>query len=279
MTSKTIKTAEEVMTDLEKIFAETRGGLFRSSDLTRRAEKITETFGIPSSYSEAVAQNKTAKAAAPVLVRSLRSMSPKTKVKGRIEQLIEQTQTDDLLVWATKLANELHADYLLPKDGVRPLFNIICDPGNHWKTSLAETLSKTVLRGPKMAAFVLSELEDGTYACATRPVEKGEGIGLPGGKVDPGETLREAALREAHEEGWAVEDLLEDPLHVELIGQHICVWFQATSPARELSTFKEQHRISTVRATHDELHAAGMGNDNALLALAEGRSEDALPSM
>lgn len=53
------------------------------------------------------------------------------------------------------------------------------------------------------AVFAIIEVEPGKYAATTRAKDRGEEgkVGLPGGKVDPGEKGEEAVIREAAEEG------------------------------------------------------------------------------
>ena len=63
------------------------------------------------------------------------------------------------------------------------------------------------------AAFILARTLDGCWAATTRPADRGQAgrIGLPGGKVEPGEDPAAAALREAAEEGWRIMRHVPDP--------------------------------------------------------------------
>lgn len=111
------------------------------------------------------------------------------------------------------------------------------------------------------AAFVLAPVGTG-YAATTRAADRGEtGIGLPGGKLDAGEDPLDAVIREAAEEGWAVVGLDPVPIHAQSVQGRPVVWFRATG-ATALRTYKEQHRISTLVATRDQVLASGYGNKN-----------------
>jgi predicted NUDIX family NTP pyrophosphohydrolase len=122
-----------------------------------------------------------------------------------------------------------------------------------------------VLFEPGMfAVFVLVEVEPGHFAATTR--DKGESkVGFPGGKVDPGETIVQAALRECVEEGWDVDGLDQNPFYTEWVRGKRIAWFAAKS-AEPRSSYKEQHRIDNIVVDWDTLVATGWGNDNALKA-------------
>lgn len=116
------------------------------------------------------------------------------------------------------------------------------------------------------ASFIVAPIKDG-IAATTRAADRGEAgkIGLPGGKVDPGETARQAAIREANEEGWMMFGVAQTPFHIASVEGHTVAWFTATR-ATERTTFKEQHRIKPIIATVEEISNSGYGNDLAMKA-------------
>lgn len=114
------------------------------------------------------------------------------------------------------------------------------------------------------AAFVVANVDD-HFAATTRAADRGElgKIGFPGGKLDAGETAREAAMREASEEGWLVTGLSDEPYHEAIIDGNLVQWFHAVG-ATILATFKEQGRILPIVAHRIDLINSGWGNDAAL---------------
>lgn len=119
------------------------------------------------------------------------------------------------------------------------------------------------------AAFVVAKVGGGLIAATTRAADRGEAgkIGLPGGKLDAGETARAAALREAAEEGWAVSGLADAPFHVATVEGRTVAWFAARH-ARPLDSFKEAGRITPVSVPADAVALSGYGNDAAMAAWA-----------
>lgn len=111
----------------------------------------------------------------------------------------------------------------------------------------------------------------GGFAGTTRAADRGEAgkIGLPGGKVDLGESPVQAALRESAEEGWAVSGIEPEPFYTAMVEGHLVAWFRAESAA-PLESFKEQGRISPIVATLDEIASSGYGNDGAMAAWCPG---------
>lgn len=115
------------------------------------------------------------------------------------------------------------------------------------------------------AVFVIAEV-DGGFAATTRAEDRkadDEGIsfGFPGGKVDEGESLVEAAIRESQEEGWDVSIDNSVPCSVQTVQGKKVVWFKASSAVKRIS-FKEQGRIVPVVVGKDSL--VGFGNEQAL---------------
>jgi hypothetical protein len=95
------------------------------------------------------------------------------------------------------------------------------------------------------AVFVIAEDESGLFAATTRCSDRGECIssyGFPGGKIDPNETLREAAVRESKEEGFVYSKVEEEPFYVDTVQGKRVAWLKGYGP-KKLSSYKEQHRL------------------------------------
>ena len=112
------------------------------------------------------------------------------------------------------------------------------------------------------AVFVIAPTAAGAIAATTRAADRGEAgrIGLPGGKLDPGETPVDALIRECAEEGWAIHGVSPNPVHRDTVDGREVWWFRASS-ATPLPYYKEQGRISPVHATPEQVRASGYGND------------------
>jgi hypothetical protein len=112
------------------------------------------------------------------------------------------------------------------------------------------------------AVFVIVKFSDGKYAATTRPSDRveNEKIGLPGGKVDADENPMDAALREAEEEGWKVDNITGIAASKMVNGKPI-VWFYGNN-AIPLSNYKEKSR-GIIPIIVDEMTIAnsGYGND------------------
>lgn len=115
---------------------------------------------------------------------------------------------------------------------------------------------------PVYAAFVIS-LQDNFIAATTRPYDKKVPIGLPGGKVDPGETPIEAVNRECREEGWdIVIDANEIPFNDVLVEGNRCQWFLSFSKREMLDDYLEKSEgITPVLVLLAEAINFGYGND------------------
>lgn len=100
------------------------------------------------------------------------------------------------------------------------------------------------------AAFMYIPLQQG-FAATTRVGSNM--FGIPGGKVDPGESPREACLRECKEEGWMPYGLTYHPFLEALVEDRLVYWYTALN-AVPLAVYKEQDRIKNVYASYEQLH-------------------------
>lgn len=101
------------------------------------------------------------------------------------------------------------------------------------------------------------------YCATTRP--DGKGFGLPGGKRENNETLKECVQREAFEEGWQVEleNINDDPFYC-LKENGNSIYFFRGKNATKLKDYKEKDRLKPLYITREELMNSGNGNDKAL---------------
>lgn len=211
------------------------------------------------------------------LNRWLETASPRDRLLGVLDALMdisetETIDTDEGDAWGKRFAERVHQSFLLPEDEALATFHADTPHTGRWGRAVIERTADAILNGPRLAAFVIAFDEDGKVAATTRAADRGErGIGLPGGKLDAGETAAAAALREAAEEGWEVSDVWSAPVHIQEIGDFRCAWFVATPDPRAvmLSDFKEKGRITPVAVDPDDLNTPGLGNDNALRAYDE----------
>lgn len=114
------------------------------------------------------------------------------------------------------------------------------------------------------AVFVVAADCDGLIAVTTRPKGKSSPYGFPGGKVEPGETLSQAALREAEEEGWRVRLKSDEPFYTDVVKGRKVAWF-AADILEKLSDYKEAHRgLRTFLACPAWTCCTGYKNDIAI---------------
>lgn len=118
------------------------------------------------------------------------------------------------------------------------------------------------------ASFLIAPPSSGRGLCATtRAADRGERgrIGLPGGKVDPGEDPAHAALREAAEEGWQVNCDPDDLalVHLAKVDGRLVAWYEVPPGVKGVrkAKFKEKGRIRPVTAPRWKIAASGYGNE------------------
>jgi hypothetical protein len=131
---------------------------------------------------------------------------------------------------------------------------------------ISESLSRFLYSDEKQrrspfAVFVVARVDDDMYAATTRPADRGEAgrIGLPGGKVDPGEDPIEAAYREAREEGWEISSIDPKAIQDTLVDGKLVLWFRGHG-ARMLKNYKEKGRVEPIVVTREEVLNSGYGN-------------------
>jgi 8-oxo-dGTP pyrophosphatase MutT (NUDIX family) len=114
------------------------------------------------------------------------------------------------------------------------------------------------------ACFVLVFDEVGHVAATTRPYEEEEArkMGLPGGLVEEGESLRDCVIREAAEEGWFVEGVHDTPFHIQEVDGNLVAWFLGRQ-AQMMHEYREQSEgITPFWADPSQL--LSLGNDVAI---------------
>jgi hypothetical protein len=112
------------------------------------------------------------------------------------------------------------------------------------------------------AVFVLVKLPNGKYAATTRAEDKGEQgkIGLPGGKVDPNEDPKIAAIREAEEEGWKINSI-GSIVASRMVDNRPVIWYSGHD-AEILTDYKEKKRgIVPITVSKHEISNSGYGNE------------------
>lgn len=123
------------------------------------------------------------------------------------------------------------------------------------------------------AAFLVLPYQ-GQVAATSRAADRGEAgrIGLPGGRIDSGETPEQAARREAREEGWFLpaETPLREVWRAIVDGREV-VWL-AIDWGREdadycasrifpLDRYAEQGRITPIAVPLADIASSGYGNE------------------
>lgn len=100
--------------------------------------------------------------------------------------------------------------------------------------------------------------------CATTRIDGT--IGLPGGKLDLGEEIDEAAFRESEEEGWKIVDGYGIPFLQMVVNDRVVSWVLIIAKdAIQLEEYKEKHRgIKPILVDIEEIVASGKGNAIAI---------------
>jgi guanylate kinase len=113
---------------------------------------------------------------------------------------------------------------------------------------------------PPWAVFIVGKVGD-KYAATTRDDGR---IGLPGGKVDAGESGKVAVMREATEEGWSFpKETNLTLIHQQDVEGNPIDWYMADTTPSKLSEYKEKHRgIKPILITEEELRNSRFGNEN-----------------
>lgn len=112
------------------------------------------------------------------------------------------------------------------------------------------------------ASFVVVKLPDGKIAATTRPYEKSKNkkIGLPGGKVEKGETPKQAAYRESKEEGWDVEKI-GDIIASKKVNGKIIVYYIGYGAKKLDDYIEKENDIEAIAVSIEEISNTGYGND------------------
>ena len=131
------------------------------------------------------------------------------------------------------------------------------------ETQIKKFMNKSASEKPH-AAMIVAVTKDGDFIASTRPKDKrshaGE-IGLVGGKLEPGESARQAAIREAGEEGWDVKTVSKKPIHHSNHNGKVVAIF-AAKHAHPKHNHKERHReVYPVTVTQEELAKSNPYND------------------
>jgi hypothetical protein len=110
------------------------------------------------------------------------------------------------------------------------------------------------------AAFFVakSPRKPGKYAGTTRRDGK---VGLPGGKVEAGETPLQAAVRESAEEGFLIVPICGTPIQTKIVDGKPVQWFSGIV-IKQLENYKEKKGgIRNIYLTKKQVLESGFGNE------------------
>lgn len=111
------------------------------------------------------------------------------------------------------------------------------------------------------AVFIVAHAWDDDQIFLAGTTRPDGSIGLPGGKVDQGESPVQAALREAAEEGWEIDEISHSPIHVAEVDGNVVHWFVATAAPMMSTEWKEKDRgINPIWLSVSEAAHSGFGN-------------------
>lgn len=125
-------------------------------------------------------------------------------------------------------------DYLIGPS-IEHIASSIDEPTRDFTKEIEDT--KETAKATVFASFAVVRFEDGQFAAVQRNDGK---IAFPGGKVEEGERAVDAAIREAHEEGWDVEAIDSEPFFQKNVDGKLIVWFRAKNAKQISSTDKSQ---------------------------------------
>jgi len=110
------------------------------------------------------------------------------------------------------------------------------------------------------AVFLVSKIGN-QFVATTRTDGK---LGLAGGKIDKGESPKQALIRECTEEGWKLpSDVQLTLVHQQLVNNQLCQWYQSDKHPVQLTSYKEMKRdIKPILISKQQLIDSGMGNQN-----------------
>lgn len=113
----------------------------------------------------------------------------------------------------------------------------------------------------KIAVFAIINTTNGVIV-TTRPEDANVPFGLPGGKVDPGEPLEVALVRECFEEGVDISCCSFEKVHEDRVDDVLVHWFLVEGDYELLSDYKEKYRdIKVIFQSVHEVANSGYGNE------------------